>query len=148
MILKGLCFNCFYTQTFQSHHHRWNMKAVHYFITLKNKYDRLHHKTGNVRHIGIRRTNNNPIVETAWVNCVTLPKATPFSKIIIFFPVVLQPNSGSWTSPYGDSWSHSLDTPHSVWLLWMSDQPDVETSTWQCNTCKRETSMPQTAQKL
>jgi len=27
-----------------------------------------------------------------------------------------------------DSWSHS-DTPHSVGLLWTSDQPDAETST-------------------
>jgi hypothetical protein len=26
--------------------------------------------------------------------------------------------------------SHS-HTPHSVWLLWTSDQPDAETSTWQ-----------------
>jgi len=29
--------------------------------------------------------------------------------------------------------SHS-DTPHSVGLLWASDQPDVETSTWQHST--------------
>jgi len=26
------------------------------------------------------------------------------------------------------------DTPHSVELLWTSDQPDVETSTWQHTT--------------
>jgi hypothetical protein len=32
-----------------------------------------------------------------------------------------------------DSWSHS-DTPHSVGLLWTSDQTDVETSTWQHTT--------------
>jgi hypothetical protein len=32
-----------------------------------------------------------------------------------------------------DSWSHSI-TPHSVGLLWMSDQPDAETSTWQYTT--------------
>jgi len=37
-----------------------------------------------------------------------------------------------------DSWLHS-DTPHSVGLHWMSDQPDAETSTWQHNT---HTSMP------
>jgi hypothetical protein len=29
--------------------------------------------------------------------------------------------------------SHS-DTPRSVWLLWTSDQPDAETSTWQHTT--------------
>jgi hypothetical protein len=27
------------------------------------------------------------------------------------------------------SWSHTLDTPHSVGLLWTSDQPVAETST-------------------
>ena len=32
-----------------------------------------------------------------------------------------------------DSWSHS-DTPHSVGLLWTSDQPVAETFTWQHNT--------------
>jgi hypothetical protein len=34
-------------------------------------------------------------------------------------------------------------TPHSVGLLWTSDQPDAETSNWQhTNTHKRQTSMP------
>jgi len=37
-----------------------------------------------------------------------------------------------------DSRSHS-DTPHSVGLLWTSDQSDAETSTWQHT---RQTSMP------
>ena len=32
-----------------------------------------------------------------------------------------------------DSWSHS-DTPHLVGLLWTSDQPVAETSTWQHTT--------------
>jgi len=36
--------------------------------------------------------------------------------------------------------SHS-DTPYSVRLLWTSDQDDAETSTWQHNTHKRQTSM-------
>jgi hypothetical protein len=35
-----------------------------------------------------------------------------------------------------------LDTPHSVGLLWTSDQPLAETSTWEHNTHKRQTSMP------
>jgi hypothetical protein len=26
------------------------------------------------------------------------------------------------------------DTRHSIWLLWKSDQPDAEISTWQCTT--------------
>jgi hypothetical protein len=34
------------------------------------------------------------------------------------------------------------DALHSVGLLWASDQPDTETSTWQHTTLKRETSMP------
>jgi hypothetical protein len=39
--------------------------------------------------------------------------------------------------------SHS-DTPHSVGLLWTSDEPDADTSTWQHTTLtrNRQTSMP------
>ena len=33
-----------------------------------------------------------------------------------------------------DSWLSHSDTPHSVGLLWTSDQPDTETSTWQHTT--------------
>jgi hypothetical protein len=40
-------------------------------------------------------------------------------------------------SPYGASRSHSLDAPHSVGFLWTSDQPVVETSTWQHTTLTR-----------
>jgi len=36
--------------------------------------------------------------------------------------------------------SHS-DTPQSVGLVWTSDQPEAETSIWQNNTRKRQTSM-------
>jgi hypothetical protein len=32
---------------------------------------------------------------------------------------------------YGASRSHSLDTLHSVGLIWTSDQPEAETSAWQ-----------------
>jgi len=35
------------------------------------------------------------------------------------------------------SHSHS-DTPHSVWPLWTSDQPDTETSTWKHPTLTRD----------
>ena len=34
------------------------------------------------------------------------------------------------------------DTPHSVGLLWTSDHPVAETSTWQHSTHNRQTSMP------
>ena len=37
----------------------------------------------------------------------------------------------------GDSWSHP-DTPHSVGLLWASDKPDAETSTWQHTILKEK----------
>ena len=36
-----------------------------------------------------------------------------------------------------DSRSHS-DTPHSIELLWTSDQPDAETSVWQHRTLTRD----------
>ena len=52
-----------------------------------------------------------------------------------------------------DSPSHS-DTPHSVGLLWMSDQPDAETCTWQHTTltrnryaCPRRDSNPQSVKR-
>jgi len=35
------------------------------------------------------------------------------------------------------SWSHS-DTSHLVGLLWTSDQPNAETSTWQHTTLERD----------
>jgi len=37
----------------------------------------------------------------------------------------------------GASRSHS-DTPHSLGLLWTSDQPDAGTSTWQHTTLTRD----------
>jgi hypothetical protein len=38
-------------------------------------------------------------------------------------------------------WSHS-DTPHSVGLLWESDQPDAGTSTWQHTTFTTDIHVP------
>ena len=40
-----------------------------------------------------------------------------------------------------DSWSHS-DSPHSVGLLWMSDQPVAETFTWQHTTLTTNSHAP------
>jgi hypothetical protein len=37
---------------------------------------------------------------------------------------------------------HTLDTPHSVGLLWSSDQPVAENSTWQHTTLKRDIHVP------
>jgi hypothetical protein len=40
-----------------------------------------------------------------------------------------------------DSRSHS-DTPHSIGLLWTSDRPDAETSTWQHATLTTDINVP------
>jgi hypothetical protein len=41
-------------------------------------------------------------------------------------------------SPFGALRLHSLNTPHSVGLLWTNDQPDAESSTRQHTTQTRE----------
>jgi hypothetical protein len=58
--------------------------------------------------------------------------------MLLFFPVAFLPYSGSWP-PIADGSlrSHSLDAPHSVWLLWISDQAVAEISTWQHPTLPR-----------
>jgi hypothetical protein len=48
-----------------------------------------------------------------------------------FFPCGVATRCRAMASPYVASRSHSLYTPHFVGLLWKSDQPDTETSTWQ-----------------
>ena len=45
-------------------------------------------------------------------------------------------------SPYGASRSHSLDTSHSVGLLWTSDQPDSKISAWQHTILTRDKHPP------
>jgi hypothetical protein len=60
----------------------------------------------------------------------------------IFFPWRKQPLSGKGLLIIETSRSHS-NTTHSAELLWMSDQPDAETSTYTThNTYNRQTSMP------
>jgi len=52
-----------------------------------------------------------------------------------------QPPGGQGLLITEDSRSHS-DTPQSVGLLWISNQPDAQTSTWQThNNPKRQTTM-------
>jgi len=51
--------------------------------------------------------------------------------------MVQQPLAGQGLHIIEDSRSHS-DTPHSVGLLYTSDQPDAGTSTWQHTTLKRD----------
>ena len=45
-------------------------------------------------------------------------------------------------STYGASRSHSLDTPHSLWLLWTSDQSVAETSLPDTTQYSQQISMP------
>jgi hypothetical protein len=76
-----------------------------------------------------------------WYECVDVSeKPTATINIVNFsFPMAQQPPVGP-QPPVGQglliieaSRSHS-DTPQSVGLLWTSDQPDAETSTWQHTT--------------
>ena len=58
--------------------------------------------------------------------------------IYIFIFMAQQPLVGQGLL-FVHSWqSHSLDTPHSVGLLWTSDQPDAETWTWRPSTLTRD----------
>jgi hypothetical protein len=54
-----------------------------------------------------------------------------------FSPVAQQPPVGQGPLIIEASRSHS-DTPHSVGLLWTSDQPDAEVCTWQHTTLTRD----------
>jgi hypothetical protein len=72
-----------------------------------------------------------------------------FIILIYFFPMARQPLGVLGNLIIEASRSHS-DTPHSVGLLWTSDQPVAETSTWQHTTlktnrhlCPRRDSNPQ-----
>jgi len=55
-----------------------------------------------------------------------------------FFPVALRTDSRSWPPLTGFRDHIQLETPHSIGLLWTSDQPDAETSTWQYTTITRD----------
>ena len=63
-----------------------------------------------------------------------LPLPSFFTNTRFFFSVAFRPDFGVWASL-----SHSLDTPHSVALLWTSDQPDLCLAT--LDTHNRQTSM-------
>ena len=58
------------------------------------------------------------------------------NKQALFFPTAQQPHVGHSLLTLEASLSHS-HTPHSVGLLWTSDQLDAETSTWQHTTFRR-----------
>jgi hypothetical protein len=56
-------------------------------------------------------------------------KATKWNVDIIFFPNGLTASWGPRPPHFSRLYDRTLDTPHSVGLLWTSDQPDAETST-------------------
>ena len=56
-------------------------------------------------------------------------KTLIFNKNFAFFPMELQPQLGQCLPIISALQSHS-DTTHSLGLLWTSDQPDAETSTF------------------
>ena len=58
--------------------------------------------------------------------------------LLLFFPHGVAPQSGSGFSNSGSFHITHNDTPQSVGLLWTSDQPVPETSTWQQTTITTE----------
>ena len=75
-------------------------------------------------------------VETWWSFNVLIVKS------LFFFSMLFDPIRCRGL-PYGASRSQCLDTPQSVGLLWASDRPDTEISTWQHNIHQRQISMSQ-----
>jgi hypothetical protein len=76
-----------------------------------------------------------------------LPSVVPFCGLPFCFCMVQQPLVCQ-DLIIEASWSHS-DTPHSVGLLWTSDEPDAEAYTWQHtdrHTCPQQDSNPQSKQ--
>jgi hypothetical protein len=59
------------------------------------------------------------------------------SQFLLFFPMAQQPLIGHGVLIIEASLLHS-DTSHSVRILWTSDQPDAETSTWQHTPLTRD----------
>ena len=61
-------------------------------------------------------------------------------RISVFFLIIIMVQQllvGQGPLIIEASWSRP-DTPPSIWLLWTSDQPDAETSTWQHTILKRD----------
>jgi hypothetical protein len=63
-----------------------------------------------------------------WRDTVKLLPPTELTWLWEFFFSVASTRLHVMAYPYGASQSHSLDTPHWVGLLWVSDQPDAESS--------------------
>jgi len=72
---------------------------------------------------------------------VTFERVEFWGRSLIFFTMAQQPLVGQRLLNVEDLWSHS-NTPHSVGLLWTSDQHDAETSTWQHTTLTTDNHAP------
>ena len=68
---------------------------------------------------------------------MTSEKKRKFTYLIIF-PLLRFGPIPVMASTYEASLLHSLDTKHSVELLWMSDQSEAENSTWQHTIITRD----------
>jgi hypothetical protein len=69
----------------------------------------------------------------------TIPASErPYTLFVFLFPMARQPLGGLGLLIFSRLRDHTLDTPHSVGLLWTSDQSVAETSTWQHTTLTRE----------
>jgi hypothetical protein len=74
-------------------------------------------------------------------NCIVCTRGAPyFPNVMFFFYHGATAPVGQGLLLVEDSRSHS-DTPHLVRLLWTSDQPDAEPSTWQRKTLTKDSNL-------
>jgi hypothetical protein len=96
---------------------------------------------GSLRIFIIPRLYCSNYVKSGTVSC----KRT---RLLLFpsihhFCFVARQRSSDLSSSLSSFWDNThLDTPHSVGLLWTSDQPDSKTSTWQHSTLTTDIHVP------
>jgi hypothetical protein len=86
-----------------------------------------------------------PVGHNRFFTTVKIPDSSFYQQkfvVTFIFSMVQQPPVGQGLLIIEASRSHS-DTLHSVGLLWTSDQPGAETSTWQHTTLTRDIHDPQ-----
>jgi len=110
-------------------HRRFRTRYFHHLPLWRKKHTR------NVgRSVGLHgvtsRINNSPIISLCAYHFLS-PSASPFP------PKAQQLLVGQGLLTDGVT-DHTQDAPHSVGLLWTSDQPFAEISTWQHTALTRE----------
>ena len=89
---------------------------------------------------GVTQCRSVGRIRTGWRNLLIL--CTRYKMNFFFFTMAQQPLVGQDLLIVEASRSYS-DTPHSVGLLWTSDQPDADSSAWKNKkTHKRQPSIP------